>query len=281
MWRKAILSEVRERVDRLPIPFNNLGLDPLGISKDHLGFFYSFLVPLYRHYFRVLSFGTEHVPSSGRAMIIGNHSGGLPFDAGMVMASLFFELDPPRHAHGMVEKFAQNWPIVSPLFSRVGQLTGLPEHANRILEEERMLLVFPEGVRGIGKLYKHRYELVRFGTGFMRIALRTETPVVPFAFVGAEEAYPTVLHLRGLAKLVGAPYVPVPAHIIPFPLPLTCSVHYGEPMRFKGTGTETDDVIEGYVEEVREKVAELIEGGRAERRRRLAEEDSMRQDVGP
>jgi 1-acyl-sn-glycerol-3-phosphate acyltransferase len=97
-----VTDEVRARLDALAMPFNRYGLDPFGVSKDHLGFFYGLLAPLYRHYFRVRTFGIEHVPASGRAMVIGNHSGGLPVDAAMVLAALFFGRDPPRHAHGMV-----------------------------------------------------------------------------------------------------------------------------------------------------------------------------------
>ena len=128
MWQRITDPEVAERLDRIDVPFNRYGLDPFGISRDHLGGFYSMLGFFYRRYFRCLSFGIEHIPDSGPVMLVGNHSGGLPVDGGMVIASLFFDKEPPRHTHGMVEKFAQHWPVVSPIFSRVGQLTGLPEH---------------------------------------------------------------------------------------------------------------------------------------------------------
>jgi 1-acyl-sn-glycerol-3-phosphate acyltransferase len=259
--RKKIREEVKERVRLLDIPFNQLGLDPYGISRRHLSYFYSLLAYFYRDYFKVQVRGIENIPKQRGAMVIGNHSGGLPVDAGMVMASLFLEKDPPRLAHGMVEKFAQGWPLVSPWFSRLGQFTGLPEHAVRLLEDDRLVLVFPEGARGTGKLYQDRYKLVRFGTGFMRLALRTRSPIVPFAFVGGEEAFPTMYHARLLARLTGAPYWPVPPHIIPFPKPVTCGIYYGKPMRFKGNGTERDEVILEYVEQVKERISELIVQG--------------------
>jgi 1-acyl-sn-glycerol-3-phosphate acyltransferase len=257
-----ITPEVRERVGRLELPFNRYGLDPFGISRDHLALFYSLLSKLYRSYFRVQCHGIEHVPKQGRAVIIGNHSGGLPVDGGMVLASLFLEMEPPRHAHGMVELFAQNWPFISELFSRAGQLPGLPEHAVRFLENDRLLMVFPEGARGTGKLFKDRYQLVRFGTGFMRIALQTRSPIVPFAFIGGEEALPTVYHAKALAKLVGSPYVPIPPYLLPMPMPLPCEIHYSEPMHFEGDGTESDEIVEGYVSQVRQRIESLIEKGR-------------------
>jgi 1-acyl-sn-glycerol-3-phosphate acyltransferase len=269
MLNRAMSSEVRERLELLDLPFNRWGMDPLGVSKKHLGLFYTFLEVMYRHYFRVRSVNIERVPDTGPVMLIANHSGGIPADAGMIMASLFLDHNPPRVTHGMVEKFAQSWPFVSPWFSRLGQLPGLPEHAVRILESGRVLLAFPEGARGTGKLFKDRYQLVRFGTGFMRIALQCGVPIVPIAFVGGEEALPTVYHSKTLAKIAGAPYWPVPPYLIPFPLPVHCEIHFGEPLRFEGTGDETDDVIDGHVATVRRSIEELIEAGREARAKNL------------
>lgn len=256
--------EIEARLAQLDVEFNQLGFDRFGISKGHLKWFYKVMGLFYFNYFRVQIVHQERVPSRGRCMLIGNHSGGIPVDGGMVSAALFYGLDTPRHPHGMVEKFAQNVPFLSSWFSRMGQLTGLPEHAKLLLDNERLLVVFPEGVRGIGKLWSQRYQLERFGTGFMRIALETRTPIIPFAFVGGEEAFPTVMHLNRVAKLIGVPYLPIPKHIVPVPKPVPCRIHFGEPMYFEGDGSEGDDVIEAYVQEVRKTIADLIEEGRQE-----------------
>ena len=274
----ATSKAVKDRLDNLDIPFESLGFDRFGISRRHLGLFYTLLEPLYRHYFRVEVNGLEHIPTTGRGMLIGNHSGGIPVDAGMIFASIFFELDPPRHVHGMVEKFAQNLPFLSSLFSRIGQLTGLPEHAIQILESERLLLAFPEGVRGTGKLYSERYQLERFGTGFMRIALQTNSPIIPFAFVGGEEAMPVIYHAQPLAKLLGVPYVPIPKHIVPLPKPEYCQIVYGEPLHFEGNGNERDVIIQGYVDEVKTHIANLIKVGRQRREERLLEAENSTSD---
>ena len=121
----------------------------------------------------------DALPATGPGMLVGNHSGGVPADGGMVIGSLFFSLDPPRHVHGMVEKFAQEWPFVSQWFNRVGQLPGLPEHAIRLLQDGRLLMVFPEGARGLGKLYKDRYHLTSFGTGINPIQFRAVGNLMP------------------------------------------------------------------------------------------------------
>ncbi|MDY0002508.1 MAG: lysophospholipid acyltransferase family protein [Polyangia bacterium] len=262
-------QEVLERVERLELGFNSYGIDQFGVSKEHLVHFFSMLKWFYRHYFRVTVQGMGEVPSSGRAMLVGNHSGGLPVDGGMLLTALLLDHEPPLLAHGMVEKFANRWPFLSTWFSRVGQFTGLPEHATALLRADRVLMVFPEGARGTGKLYDQRYELVDFGTGFMRMALQTQTPIIPLAFVGGEEAIPVKLHLDGLARLVGAPYIPVTSYGLPIPLPVACSITFGAPMRFEGDGQEADAVIEEYVQAVKDEIVRLIDLGRKARRRRL------------
>src|SRR5678816_4916589 len=103
----------------------------------------------------------------------------------------------------MVEKFINRYPWASLWSNRCGQVTGLPEHAERLLSEERLLMVFPEGARGTAKLYKDRYSLVDFGTGFMRLALKTKTPIVPFGFLGGGEAVPTVVNAYRLGQAFG------------------------------------------------------------------------------
>jgi 1-acyl-sn-glycerol-3-phosphate acyltransferase len=95
----------------------------------------------------------------------------------------------------------------------------------------------------------------------MRLALEARAPIVPFAFIGGEEAVPTLFHLKTLARILRAPYIPVPPQLLPVPLPVACHVHFGEPLRFEGTGTEVDEVIHGYVEVVREKIRGLIAEG--------------------
>ncbi len=253
--------EVRERVDRLELPFSRFGVDNYGISKKHLADWFTLLGVLYKHYFRVQAHGMEHIPRRGRAMLIGNHSGGIALDGAMVIASLFFELEPPRLAQGMVEKFLNRVPLASLWMNRVGQLTGLPENALRLLEDDRILMVFPEGARGTAKLYWERTSLVQFGTGFMRLALQTNTPIIPFGFIGGGDAFPTVFNAVELGRMLGAPYIPISAYLFPVPLPVQLAVHYGEPMHFEGTGNEDDKAIEAKVEQVKSRIADLIDHG--------------------
>jgi 1-acyl-sn-glycerol-3-phosphate acyltransferase len=258
--------EVRERVDRLDLPFNSLGVDPYGTSKPHLRVALTALAAAYRYYFSVETRGIEHVPARGRAILVGNHSGGIAIDGAMVIASCFLEMDPPRLAQGMAEKFMGRLPFVSEWTSRTGQLTGLPENAERLLEDDRLLVVFPEGARGTAKLYRERYSLVEFGSGFVRLALRTRTPIVPFAVFGGGEAFPTVANAYRLGRLLGVPYVPIVAYGLPIPLPAKIEIEYAPALRFAGTGNEDDAVVFGYVDRVKEIIGAMLAAGARRRR---------------
>lgn len=260
--------DVDSKLNRLELGFNSLGIDRWGVSKKHLKVFFTALGTLYRYYFRVKAFGLEHVPPQGRGMLVGNHSGGVALDGAMTIASCFFDLPQPRLAQGMAEKFLNALPISSTWSSRTGQLTGLPEHAEALLRDDRLLMVFPEGAKGTAKLYTERYSLVDFGQGFMRLALKTQSPIVPFAFLGGGAAIPTFYNATTLGKLVGVPYVPLTPWLLTVPLPVDLEVHYGEPMRFEGTGAEEDTVIQGYVEQVKRRIKDLIAARRRERHER-------------
>jgi 1-acyl-sn-glycerol-3-phosphate acyltransferase len=255
------VDDVRQRIERLEIPFNRHGFDPYGISKKDLGRFLSLQALAYRRYFDVSVHGKEHVPARGRAMLVGNHSGGVALDAAMIVGAMLLELEPPRLAQGMAEKFLNLLPFASQWSSRCGQFTGLPEHAVRLLEDERLLMVFPEGARGTAKLYPARHTLVDFGSGFMRLALQTKTPIVPFAFLGGGDAIPTVFNAYTLGKLFGAPYIPITPYLLPVPRPLMLDIHIGEPMHFEGNGTEDDEAIASNVEKVKERILALIDEG--------------------
>jgi 1-acyl-sn-glycerol-3-phosphate acyltransferase len=81
---------IKARVERIALPFNRYGYDPYGISKKHLAAMFTALGFFYRNYFRVKCHGIERVPPRGRAMLVGNHSGGVAVDGAMVITSMFW-----------------------------------------------------------------------------------------------------------------------------------------------------------------------------------------------
>jgi 1-acyl-sn-glycerol-3-phosphate acyltransferase len=168
------------------------------------------LRPLYRHWWRVETRGLEHVPSSGPALVVGNHAGTLPFDALMVALALLDEHPAHRSLRMLAADLAFDLPVIAHLARKSGNTLACAEDATRLLEAGELVGVWPEGYKGLGKPYRERYQLQRFGRGgFVEIALRTGAPIVPVAVVGSEEIYPMLANLRRLARLLGFPYFPV------------------------------------------------------------------------
>lgn len=165
--------------------------------------------PIYTHWFRAEWEGFEHIPTEGGALLVANHAGALPPDAPVMMHGIEKELGRP--VYGLAEDLFRLVPVVGTMWSRTGGVVASPENAYRLLHDEgALVLVFPEGDKGPGKLFKERYQLRRFGRGgFVEIAMRAGVPVVPIACVGAEEAMPIIYKDKRLAKLMGLPYFPV------------------------------------------------------------------------
>jgi nucleoside-diphosphate-sugar epimerase/1-acyl-sn-glycerol-3-phosphate acyltransferase len=168
------------------------------------------LRPLYQRWWRVRTVGMEHVPSSGPALVVGNHAGALPFDAMMVALAVHDEHPAHRILRMLAADLAFTLPLVAPLARKSGNTLACEDDAQRLLEAGELVGVWPEGYKGLGKPFRERYRLQRFGRGgFVELALRTGTPIVPVAVVGSEEIYPMVGNLKRLGRLLGLPYLPV------------------------------------------------------------------------
>jgi 1-acyl-sn-glycerol-3-phosphate acyltransferase len=240
---------------------NEFGVDQFGFDAKTLMSVAPIFTWLYRQYFRCETFGQENIPE-GRMMVIANHSGQLPFDGAMIIAAFILEAKHPRFLRGMVERWTSEVPFISTLLSRLGQVIGSPSTCRQLLEKNEGVIVFPEGVAGIAKLFSERYKLTNFGSGFMRIALSAKAPIVPVALIGAEEQAPAIANLAPLAKKFGLPALPlVFPQIIPFPLPVKYRIYIGEPLNFSGDGTEDDSEIAIMVEETKNQIQNMLNMG--------------------
>jgi 1-acyl-sn-glycerol-3-phosphate acyltransferase len=269
--RLLLDEELRSILARLPNEVNEFGYDAWGLHPPTAVRSLAFTRWLYRKYFRTEAFGIEHIPA-GRVLLIANHGGQFPFDGIVAGTGASLEADPPRIVRAMVERWVPTLPFVSTLFARCGQIVGNREDCRKLLENDQCVLVFPEGVRGSGKTIWHRYELQRFGLGFMRLALETNTPIVPLGIVGNEESIPSVYDVKPLARLLGAPYLPIPA-TLPFlgplaflPLPTKFLLHFGEPMHFEGDPNASDAEVADKVEQVKEALNDRIQEGLRKRK---------------
>ncbi len=262
-------EDFERRLARVPLNLGESGVDPFGLDPQWTKFALAGAAYLHRRSFRTEVFGARNIPE-GRVLLISNHSGQVPIDGALIGAAMFMDVEPPRFIRAMVEKWSQTLPFVSLLFSRVGQVVGVPENARRLLEEDEALLVFPEGSRGISKTFDKRYQLHDFGLGFMRLAIETKSPIVPVAVIGGEEQYVSIANIESLAKILRMPAFPIlPQLLLPggaLPLPTKYRIHFGEPMTFEGDADDDDSVIEEKVWSVRQTVQSMVNRGLRDRK---------------
>ncbi|MCP4003328.1 MAG: acyltransferase family protein [bacterium] len=269
---RELSEDVEERIDRIPTELNEYGYDPFGMSPSYMRRGLSVGAFLYRHYHRVETRGIEKVPE-GRVLLIANHAGNtIPMDGAMLAMSMLLEAEPPRLCRGMVEFYLPQIPWWSEMIHRAGAVVGTPENCERLLEHDEAIMVFPEGARGFIKPFSKRYQLQRFGTGFARLALQTNTPIVPVGIVGSEEQSPGLLDSKALGKLIGAPAFPITwffpfAGVLGFlPLPVKYRIFFGDPVQLEGDFNDDDATIGTQVDRVRNEISLLIEEGLSERK---------------
>ena len=266
------VARIEARLARAPSELNEYGYDRWGLHPPTLARYAAPALWLYERYFRVETFGIESLPA-GRVLVISNHAGQLPFDAAMIACAMLMEGEPPRIARGMAEYWVSELPFFSVAVARGGGVAGTPRTCREMLDAEEAVLAFPEGVRGMNKLYSERYRLQRFGTGFARLAVETRTPVVPVAVVGSEEQQPGIANWTSAARLLGIPALPItptfpllgPLGLLP--LPVKYRIYFGEPIELAepGESAEDDAHIDRHVESVRGAIEGLIARGLRDR----------------
>lgn len=257
-WRRLAMHDRSEFVDEF-------GRDPQVSARIA-----PLLDFLYRTYFRVETEGLGHIPDQGRALIVANHSGTLPYDGAMIMHAVRSQHATHREVRPLVEDFVFHFPYLGTLVNRIGGVRACQENAARLLGSDQLVAVFPEGVKGIGKLFSQRYQLQRFGRGgFVKLALTSNAPIIPTAVVGAEEIHPMLTRMTWFARTLGLPYIPVtptfpwlgPLGLIP--LPAKWYIMFGEPMylnvEYGMEGASDRILINKLAEQVRQRIQEMID----------------------
>ncbi|MBZ2167880.1 lysophospholipid acyltransferase family protein [Marinobacter sp. F4216] len=260
---KLVSPALEEHVNRIQKPIGSLGYDPWGYNNEAIKYGFGLLKPIYERYFRVQAYGVEQIPSEGPVLIIANHSGQLPIDGLLIGYALASRKENPRIPRAMIERFFPTVPWLGNLLNEVGAVLGDPVNCAKMLANNEAVIVFPEGIRGSGKLYHDRYELKRFGNGFMHLAMKYKAPIVPVGVVGCEETIPAIANIKPLAKALGVPYVPV---ALPMVLPAKVHLNFGPPMYFDDREIPEEQVTER-VEAVKAEINRLIDKGLSERTR--------------
>ena len=209
---------------------------------------------LFTSWFRVDVSGIENLPGDGPALVVANHAGVLPFDGLMTSVAVHDKHPAGRSLRLLAADMVFDNPLLGQAARKAGHTMACTADANRLLSQGELTAVFPEGYKGLGKRFKDRYKLQRFGRGgFVSAALRTKAPIIPCSIVGSEEIYPMIGDVRLLARLFGLPYFPItplfplagPIGLIP--LPSKWHIEFGEPistvaLRRRGAGGPDDHV---------------------------------------
>lgn len=253
------------------------GVDEFGFDPeftDHVVL--PLLRPLYRRWFRVETTGMSNVPSTGGALVVANHSGTLPVDGLMTMVALRDDHPAGRHLRALGADLMFRTPMIGSVARKAGVTLACNPDAERLLNTGELVGVWPEGFKGVGKPFKDRYKLQRFGRGgFVSAAIRTGVPIIPCSIVGAEEIYPLVADLKPLARLLGLPYFPVtptfPAlgPLGTVPLPSKWYIEFGEPIRTDTHApADADDpmLVFNLTDQVRETIQQTLYRLLAQRR---------------
>jgi 1-acyl-sn-glycerol-3-phosphate acyltransferase len=250
--------------------------DDFGYDPVFTGTFMPFLEFLYSVWWRVETEGIGQVPASGPALVVANHSGVLPWDGAMINLAIRHEHPARRECRMLALDMFALMPFLAPLVAKTGGVRANQENGERLLRRGDLVAVFPEGVKGIGKPYKRRYQLARFGRGgFVRLALRTQAPIVPCAVVGAEEIHPMLANLSWLGKPLGVPYLPVtptfpvlgPLGFVP--LPTKWWLDFGDPIpvsEYGPQGAEDPILVNRLTQEVRATIQRMLDARLARRR---------------
>ena len=250
--------------------------DEWGLDWEFLDAVRPFFTFLYKVYWRVETTGLEHVPVEGQALLVANHSGQIPWDATMVTTAVLSQHPAQRLVRCLYADWFPRLPALSTWLVRMGQTLATEENGMRLLQQGELVAVFPEGYKGIGKLYKERYQLARFGrSGFIKMALNTQSSIIPVSVVGAEETYVALAKSSTLANLTGLPYVPITT-TFPWlgllglvPLPTKWYIDFGPPIPMDGYGTGAADnliLVSQLADHVRHVVQGMIHDRLAQRR---------------
>lgn len=226
------------------------------------------LRPLYKRWFRVEVRGIENIPDEGAALVVANHSGTLPIDGLMTQVAIHDEHPKHRHVRMLGADLVFESPLVGELSRKSGTTLASNADIERLFAAGELAAVYPEGFKGVGKSFSERYKLQRFGRGgFVSAALRAEVPIIPCAIVGAEEIFPMIGNIKGLARTLGFPYFPV----TPFfpllglagliPLPSKWIIEFGAPVDTDSYGAAAADdpmLVFDLTDQVRETIQQSL-----------------------
>ena len=275
-------EQIKQQFDKLTPPH----LDPWGLDLAYCQKVFKILIPLYRHYFKVRVFGSEHIQDRPY-ILVSNHSGQIPIDGLLIGMAMVLDIESPRIVRPMIERFMAKLPFIAEASFKAGAVLGDRQNCLKLMEQGQSVLVFPEGAKGITKSTSQFYQLQSFTRGFFRMALAGQREILPIAVIGAEELYPFVYSSKGLGKLLGLPALPI-TPLFPWfgvlgaiPLPGPIDIYIGPPINLpEGLGENAPDKeIDPYIFQVKKTIQNMLEEGMKKKRKFIKPKEILR-DLG-
>jgi 1-acyl-sn-glycerol-3-phosphate acyltransferase len=271
----GVVQLVRETLTNV-LNHTSLDVDEFGYDQEFEDKLRPLLEFLFYTWWRVEMSGVENIPATGRALLVSNHSGTLPYDGAMIKFGVRELHSQHRILRALMHDMFNSLPLLGPVLSKLGCVRACQENGIKLLERDHATMVFPEGAKGTGKYFRNRYKLERFGRGgFVQLAARTSSPIVPIAVVGAEEIHPILQNSTVVAKFFNLPYFPLTPTwpwlgvLGLIPLPSKWHIEIGEPIRFNHLSPkelEDDFLMDHLGNEVRLAIQRMIDERLKQRR---------------
>ncbi len=261
------LARVGDLIRRARMLGRGLAVDEFGYDPDVARWVEPVLELAFRYWWRVEVVHPERVPARGPVVLVANHGGALlPYDALMITTGLRCTHPARRRARPLVEDFLYHAPHLGTFLARIGAVRADRANARRLLGEGAVIVVFPEGARGLGKPYRNRSRLERFGRGgFIRLCLETGATLIPVGVIGAEEVHPVVARAITPGRFLGLPYLPI-TPTFPWlgllgliPLPTKWTIRFGDPVDLAAVDDSADPDDPALVGRLREEVRQRIQ----------------------
>ena len=238
-FKEFLASKPGSHPELLRAPYDDWGLDTDYIRN--WGTWFGFLRNVY---WRIEHEGIENIPKVGRGLFVSNHRGFMPLDAVMLLSVLFTHRQRiPRYLiiHSLLRT-----PFMCNFLTKLGGVVASQENAARLFEQEALVGLFPEGIRGTFTPYKRTHKLRDFSRSeFARLAVRYQAPVIPAAVIGHAEIFPIIGRIDSswVVKELGWPYLPVAPlfPLAPIPLPSKWHVRILEPVSLAGLKPDDAD----------------------------------------
>lgn len=186
------------------------------LGKDELIYrvFPRMFMEILKKYFRLEIEGLENIPTKGPVIISPNHSGFSGFDA--LILSYILQQKTKRIPRVMTHHLWFLTDTTALPAQKMGFIEANFENGVRLLRKNNLVVLFPEGENGNFKPSSKKYQLQEFKRGFIRMALETDSQIVPTIILGAEETHINLKKLK-FSKFLTGLVLPLPLNVIPLP----------------------------------------------------------------